>query len=33
MAASVISMLPLMIVYLAAQRWFIEGLTFTGLKQ
>ena len=33
MAASVISMLPLMVVYLAAQRWFIEGLTFTGLKQ
>ena len=30
---SVISMLPLMVVYLAAQRWFIEGLTFTGLKQ
>jgi ABC-type maltose transport system permease subunit len=26
-------MLPLMVVYLAAQRWFIEGLTFTGLKQ
>ena len=26
MAASVISMLPLMVVYLAAQRWFIEGL-------
>ena len=33
MAASVISMLPLALVYLAAQRWFIEGLTFTGLKQ
>jgi multiple sugar transport system permease protein len=33
MAASVISMLPLMVVYLAAQRWFIEGMTFTGLKQ
>jgi multiple sugar transport system permease protein len=33
MAASMISMLPLMVVYLAAQRWFIEGLTFTGLKQ
>jgi ABC-type glycerol-3-phosphate transport system permease component len=29
----VISILPLMVVYLAAQRWFIEGLTFTGLKQ
>jgi len=33
MAASMISMLPLMVVYLAAQRWFIEGMTFTGLKQ
>ena len=33
MAASVVSMLPLMLVYLATQRFFIEGLTFTGLKQ
>ena len=33
MAASVISMLPLVVAYLAAQRWFIEGMTFTGLKQ
>jgi ABC-type glycerol-3-phosphate transport system permease component len=26
-------MAPLVVAYLAAQRWFIEGMTFTGLKQ
>ena len=32
MAASTITMLPLLIVYLFAQKFFIEGITLTGLK-
>ena len=32
MAASLIVMLPMVVLFLAAQRSFIEGVTFTGLK-
>ena len=32
MAASVIVMLPMVILFLAAQRSFIEGVTFTGIR-
>ena len=32
MAASLISLLPVMVVFLAAQRYFIQGVAATGLK-
>lgn len=32
MAGDVISLIPVVIVYLAAQKYFIEGITLTGLK-
>ncbi|NLJ25530.1 MAG: carbohydrate ABC transporter permease [Firmicutes bacterium] len=32
MAASTTATVPLLIVFLFAQRWFIEGITLTGLK-
>jgi len=32
MAAGTITLLPLLIVYLSAQRFFIEGITLTGMK-
>lgn len=32
MAASLIVMLPMVVLFLAAQRSFIEGVTFTGLR-
>jgi multiple sugar transport system permease protein len=31
MAGSVIAMLPVLIVYIIAQRWFIKGITLTGM--
>jgi multiple sugar transport system permease protein len=31
MAGSVIAMLPVLLVYIAAQRWFIKGITMTGM--
>jgi multiple sugar transport system permease protein len=31
MAGSVIAMLPVLIVYIVGQRWFIKGITMTGL--
>lgn len=31
MAGSVIAMLPILIVYLFGQRWFIQGITLTGM--
>jgi multiple sugar transport system permease protein len=31
MAGSVIAMLPVLIVYIFAQRWFIKGITLTGM--
>ena len=31
MAASVIAMLPVIAVYIIGQRWFIQGITMTGL--
>jgi ABC-type sugar transport system permease subunit len=30
LAGSVIAMLPVLIVYLIGQRWFIKGITMTG---
>lgn len=32
MAGDVISLIPVIVVYLAAQRYFVEGITVTGLK-
>jgi hypothetical protein len=32
MAATVMAMLPLFVVFLVAQRFIIEGLTMTGIK-
>jgi multiple sugar transport system permease protein len=32
MAASLVTMLPVLIVFLLAQRLFIEGIAITGLK-
>lgn len=32
MAASTISLLPVLLIYVFAQRYFIEGITLTGLK-
>jgi multiple sugar transport system permease protein len=33
MAASVLSVLPLLVLYIVAQRFIIEGMTYTGLKR
>lgn len=33
MAASVVAVAPLMILYVLAQRLFVEGMTFTGIKR
>jgi multiple sugar transport system permease protein len=33
MAASIIVMLPIIIVFFVGQRYFIQGIVFTGLKQ
>ena len=32
MAASVVSLIPVLIVFLALQRFFVEGIASTGLK-
>jgi len=32
MAVSVIVLLPCLIIFFVAQRWFIQGITLTGLK-
>ncbi len=32
MAASIVALLPMVIVFFFAQRYFIEGITFTGIK-
>lgn len=32
MAASTVAMVPMIIVFFFAQRYFIEGITFAGLK-
>jgi ABC-type glycerol-3-phosphate transport system permease component len=32
MAASLVTMLPVLLVFFLAQRLFIEGITFSGLK-
>jgi ABC-type glycerol-3-phosphate transport system permease component len=32
MTASLIALLPILIVFIVFQRYFIETLTFTGLK-
>lgn len=31
MAAAVVAMLPVLVVYMFAQKWFIKGLTITGM--
>jgi multiple sugar transport system permease protein len=33
MAATVMSQLPMLIVFLFAQRWFVQSLAFSGMKQ
>jgi multiple sugar transport system permease protein len=33
MAATVMSQLPMLIVFLFAQRWFVQSIAFTGMKQ
>ena len=33
MAATVMSQIPMLLVFLFAQRWFIQSIAFTGLKQ
>jgi ABC-type maltose transport system permease subunit len=33
MAATVMSQLPMLVLFLVAQRWFIQSIAFTGLKQ
>ena len=32
MAGAVISVLPILAIYIAAQKWFVRGITMTGLK-
>jgi len=32
MAASLVTTLPVIVVFFAAQRYFIEGITLTGVK-
>jgi multiple sugar transport system permease protein len=32
MAAAVISVIPVLIAYLSSQKYFIEGITLTGMK-
>ena len=32
MAASMVSLVPVLIVFLALQRFFVEGIASTGLK-
>lgn len=32
MAAVVLSILPILVLYIAAQRWFVEGIAMSGMK-
>jgi ABC-type glycerol-3-phosphate transport system permease component len=32
MAAATVSVIPVLVVYLFAQKYFIQGITMTGLK-
>jgi ABC-type glycerol-3-phosphate transport system permease component len=32
MAASIVALLPMVIIFFIAQRYFIQGITFTGIK-
>jgi multiple sugar transport system permease protein len=32
MAGNVMSMIPMLLLFLLAQRWFIRGIATTGLK-
>ena len=32
MAAVALSILPILILYIVAQRWFVEGIAMTGQK-
>jgi multiple sugar transport system permease protein len=31
MAAAVVAMLPVLVVYMLAQKWFIKGITISGM--
>jgi multiple sugar transport system permease protein len=33
MAASVMSLLPMLILFIAAQRYFVAGIAMTGLRE
>ena len=33
MAGAVLSVLPILLLFLVGQRWFVRGITLTGLKQ
>jgi len=33
MAASLLTMLPVLVLFFAAQRYFMQGIVFTGVKQ
>jgi multiple sugar transport system permease protein len=33
MAASVVAMLPLVIVFFVGQRYFVQGIVFTGIEK
>jgi len=32
MAASLVALLPILVIFFTAQRYFIQGVVFTGLK-
>src|SRR5690606_16260392 len=32
MAAAAVALIPVLIIYIAAQRYFIQGITLTGMK-
>jgi multiple sugar transport system permease protein len=33
MAGSVLSVLPILILFIFGQRWFVRGIAMTGLKE
>jgi ABC-type glycerol-3-phosphate transport system permease component len=33
MAASLLSMFPVLLLFFAAQKYFMQGIVFTGVKQ
>jgi ABC-type glycerol-3-phosphate transport system permease component len=32
MAASTVSIIPVLLVYISAQKYFVQGITLTGIK-